>query len=656
MRASMLLDSDPAAVARHASDIVAESPGHEEANLLLAAACRRLGDPATAIEVLASLTKTHPDSPVMQLELGRSYAAGGRGADALAAFQRAVEHDPAFADGWRELAAQQFLAGNTQGGDAAYLAYSRLAPDPPELADARVAITDNRLDAAEAMLHRHLAAGRRDVVAIRMLAGIAARRGDDQAAEKLLAECLELAPGYAGARHDLAGLLCQQQRIVDALPLVERLLATEPRDPSYLSLKAQSIRLTGRGAEAIALMDGVIADHPNDAQHWVVFGTLLRETGEQARAIEAYRRSLAAQPEYGFAYWALASLKTFRFTDEDIAAMQALLARSPAFASSRKYLEFALGKAFEDVGQFDVSFKHYVQGNALQRAAVDYDPAATTVHVQRAKKLYTARFFADRSDWGNERLDPIFIVGLPRSGSTLLEQILASHSRVESAHELSHLPAMMRELYSRSSPDRDTDHRSPVASLDRAKIELMAARYLAQTEALRPLRLPRFVDKMLENFSHIGLIHLMFPRAAIIDARRHPMACSLSCYKELFARGMNFSYDLGELGRHYRDYVELMEHMDAVLPGRVHRVHYEQLIAHPEKEVRRLLDHCRLPFEAECLRFYDNPRVVYTVSSEQVRQPIYSDAINHWRHFESWLGPLKDALGSLADQYPKVRG
>jgi predicted Zn-dependent protease len=646
----MLLDTDPAAAARFASDIVAKSPDHEEANLLLATACRRLGDPATATQVLESLCSAHPVSPVMQFELGRSLAAGGRGADALAAFKRAVELDPKFADGWRELAAQQFLAGNTQGGDAAYLTYSRLAPDPPELADARVAISDNRLVAAEAMLNRHLARAPGGVIALRMLADITARRGDDQAAEKLLAECLELAPGYAAARHDLAALLCRQQRIVEELPLLERLLATEPRNPGYLSLKAQSIRQIGRGAEAIALMEGVVADHPYDAQHWVVFGTLLREMGEQARAIEAYRRSLAAQPGFGFAYWALASLKTFRFTAEDIAAMQAQLARSPAFASSRKYLEFALGKAFEDAGQFDQSFKHYVQGNALQRAAVDYDPAATTAFVQRAKKLYTARFFADRSDWGNERSDPIFIVGLPRSGSTLLEQILASHSQVEGAHELSHLPAMMLELYSRLSPVRDPDHRSPVASLDRAEIELMAARYLAQTEALRPLKLPRFVDKMLDNFSHVGLIHLMFPRAAIIDARRHPMACSLSCYKELFARGMNFSYDLGELGRHYRDYVEFMQHMDAVLPGRVHRVQYEQLIADPEMEVRRLLDYCLLPFEAECLRFYDNPRVVYTVSSEQVRQPIYSDAIDHWRHFESWLGALKDALGSLVEQ------
>jgi len=640
----MLLDSDPAAAARHASDIVAKSPNHEEANLLLAAACRRLGDPATAISVLESICNAHPASPVMQFELGRSYSAGGRRADALAAFKRTVEVDPAFADGWREVAAQQFLAGDTPAGDAAYLTYSRLAQDPPELADARVAITESRFDAAEPMLRGHLAHAPHDVVALRMLADIGARRGDNQAAAKLLAECLELAPGYAAARYDLAVLLCRQQRIVEALPLLERLLATEPRNPSYLSLQAQSVRLMGRGAEAIALMEGVVAEHPNDPQYWMVLGTLLRETGQQARAIEAYRRSLAAQPGFGFAYWTLASLKTYRFTDEDLAAMQAQLARSPAFASSRKYLEFALGKACEDAGQFDASFGHYARGNALQRAAVEYDPAATTAYVQRAKKLYTARFFADRSDWGIERPDPIFIVGLPRSGSTLLEQILASHSQVEGAHELSHLPAMLRELSLRSS----------VASLDRAEIQQVAARYLAQTQALRPLKLPRFVDKMLENFIHVGLIHLMFPRAAIIDARRHPMACSLSCYKELFAQGMNFSYDLGELGRHYRDYVEFMEHMDDVLPGRVHRVHYEQLIADPEMEVHRLLEYCRLPFEAECLRFYANPRVVHTVSSEQVRQPIYSDAIDHWRHYESRLGALKDALGSLAD-HPKAR-
>jgi tetratricopeptide (TPR) repeat protein len=651
MRASMLLDSDPAAAARHASDIVAKMPGHEEANLLLAAACRRLGDPATATAVLEVLCKAHPASAVMQFELGRSYAAGGHGIEALAAFKRSVTLDAAFADGWRELAAQQFLAGNTLEGDAAYLTYSRLAADPPELADAGVAAAENRLDAADAMLRGHLKQAPRDVVALRMLADIATRRGDSLSAEKCLAECLEYAPGFAAARHDLARLLYQQQRIDAALPHIERLLAADPTDAKFIALKALSIRLVGRGAESIALMERVVAEHPDDAQGWLVYGNLLRETGEQARAVEAYRQSIAAQPGFGEGYWALANLKTFRFTPEDISSMQVELARSPAFSYSRKHLEFALGKAFEDAGRFEASFEHYARGNEQQRYTLEYDPAASAAYVQASKALYTAPFFADRSGWGSERPDPIFIVGLPRCGSTLCEQILASHSRVEGTRELPDVPALATELYLRSGSG-ESEYPASIASLGSAEIKHMAERYLAQTQAHRPLGLPRFVDKMLGNFSHVGLIHLMFPRAAIIDMRRHPMACSFSCYKQLFARGMNFSYDLGDLGRHYRDYVELMAHMDAVLPGRVHRIHYEQLVADPDGEVRRLLAYCRLPYEAECLRFYDNPRVVQTVSSEQVRRPIYSDALDQWRHFEPWLGALKDALGGLADQYP----
>jgi len=377
----------------------------------------------------------------------------------------------------------------------------------------------------------------------------------------------------------------------------------------------------------------------------------MREIGEQSKSIAAFRRSLAAQPRFSEAYWALANLKTFRFTDEDLETMRRQLEQSAASGSSRIHLEFALGKALEDAGQFSASFEHYARGAALQRATLAYDAAATTAYVQSSKATYTDGFFGERRAWGNERPDPIFIVGLPRSGSTLLEQILASHSQVEGTRELPDVPAIVTDLHSRPSQGT-VEYPKSVASLGRAEIEALAARYLAGTEVRRLLMLPRFVDKMLGNFSHVGLIHLMFPRAAIIDARRHPLGCSFSCYKQLFAQGMNFSYDLGELGHYYRDYADLMDHIDTVLPGRVHRVHYERLVADPAGEIRRLLEYCGLPFEAECLRFHENPRAVQTISSEQVRRPIYSDAVDLWRHYEPWLSPLKDALGDLIEKYP----
>ena len=331
--------------------------------------------------------------------------------------------------------------------------------------------------------------------------------------------------------------------------------------------------------------------------------------------------------------------------------MQRQLAQSPPSASSRIHLEFALGKALEDTSEFEASFEHYSRGAALQRATIAYDAEATTAYVRHSKAAYTADFFAARRGFGLERIDPIFIVGLPRSGSTLLEQILASYPEVEGTRELPDVPAIVMEIFKRAAPGTLEYPRS-LELLENAALQALAARYLAGTDMRRPLKLPRFVDKMLGNFSHLGLIHLMFPRASIIDTRRHPMGCGFSCYKQLFAQAMNFSYDLTEMGLYYRDYADLMAHIDRVLPGRVHRVSYERLVADPETEVRRLLDYCRLPFDERCLRFYENRRSVQTISSEQVRRPIYSDAVDQWRHYEPWLGALKDALGDLIGGYP----
>jgi predicted Zn-dependent protease len=652
MRASLLLDSDPLAAARRASGILAGSPGHPEANLLFAAACSKLGDPAAAAAALETLPNAQRDTPFMQLELGRAYAAGGRNAEALGAFRRAVALDDGLADGWRELAAMSFAAGETPAGDAAYAHYSRLTKDPPELSDAIVALADSRLDTAEAMLLRRLDQAPNDVVALRLVADVATRREDYEEAERRLNRCLELTPGYTSARYDLASLMFTQHRNSEVLPLVERLLAAEPRNIDYVSLKAQTLRLVGRNDEAIALMEAAVADHPDEDPAWLLYGHLLREVGQQPRAIEMYRRALVVRPGSGRAYSSLANLKTFRFDGADLEAMQKRLAHGTLTSVDRTHLEFALAKGFEDEGQFEASFEHYARGNARHRATIGYDANATTAITQRSMTVCSDRFFTDRSGWGSGRADPIFVIGLPRSGSTLLEQILASHSQVEGTRELPDIPSIARELTSRPNPVGRQAYPEPVAVLDRPEIDALAARYLSQTQEHRPLGKPRFVDKMLSNFVHIGLIQLMFPNAALIDMRRHPLGCGFSCYKQIFARGLGFTYDLNELGRYYRDYVRLMEHFDSVLPGRVHRVYYEQLIADPETEIRRLLDYCRLPFEPDTLRFYDNRRVVQTISSEQVRRPIYADAVNQWRNFEPWLGPLKDAVGDLLERYP----
>jgi len=651
MRASALLDSDPQATARLASAILAHAPSHEAAGLLLATACRRMGDPAAARELLAPLAAAQPASPVLQLELGRASAAAGLNPQAIAAFQSAVTLDPRLADAWRELAAQRFLAGDTPGGDAAYTKYERLAPQPPELGDAAAAIEGGRLGLATMLLERRLASNPDDVAAVHMRALVGRAKGMFAEAEHYLLRCLELAPGFATARFDLAKELCVQLRYAEAAPHLQRLLAAAPRNSGYICLQAHLLRFYGRTDEASDLLKHAIAVNPEEAKLHLHYGLLLRDQGEQAAAVDAFRRALVMDPGMTEAYRNLADLKTVRLTAADREAMQSLAATLPP-GPQRTQLEFALGKLFEDEGRPAQAFAHYARGNAMVRATLNHDPETMSAGVRRSKALYTTRFFADRAGWGSERIDPIFIVGLPRSGSTLLEQIIASHSQVEGTRELPSAPAIAREVILSKSTGGMPNYPDPVGQLTRAEVAAYAERYLAETAAHRPLGKPRFVDKMLVNFDHIGLIQLMFPRAAIVDARRHPMACSFSCFRQLFGRGQPFSYDLREMGRHYRDYFELMEHIDAVLPGRVHRVYYEQLVTDPEDVVRRLLGHCGLPFEAGCLRFYENRRVVTTISSEQVRRPITTDAVDQWRNFEPWLGELREALGDLVEKYP----
>jgi tetratricopeptide (TPR) repeat protein len=652
MRASLLLESDPSAAAQRASDILAGFPEHPAAGLLLATARRRLGDPGAAARLLESLAGTARDSPVVQLELGRCYAAAGRNAEATSAFRRAVALDAGLADGWRELATQLHGAGETLEGDRAYVRYCELSPEPPELGEAVVALRAERVPAAEALLRERLRQAPRDVVALRMLADAARRREDDAEAERRLEQCLELAPGFGAARYDLARLLNDQQRIEEMLPHVERLLACDPGNVDCLNLKAQGLRLIGRRDESVALMEQLLADHPDEEQSLVLFGGLFRELGQSERAIEMFRRALRVHPGSAAAYSSLANLKTYRFDSGELAAMQQQLALPDVRGSDRIYLEFALGKGLEDTGEFAGSFEHYARGNRLQRAAFYYDARVITAEVEHSRSFYAARFFGERSAWGSERPDPIFIIGMPRSGSTLLEQMLASHSQVEGTRELFDLPHLVFELVSGVTEPTETTLLERISALSRAEIEAFAQRYLERVQHHRPLGKARFIDKLPGNWCYVGLIHLLFPRAAIVDARRHPLGCGFSCYKQLFARGQKYSYDLGELGRFYRDYASLMDHFDATLPGRVHRVYYEQLVADPERELRRLLEYCGLPFEEQCLRFYENRRAVTTISAEQVRRPIYGEGVDHWRHYEPWLGPLNEIVGELVARYP----
>ncbi|WP_293905689.1 tetratricopeptide repeat-containing sulfotransferase family protein [Phenylobacterium sp.] len=528
----------------------------------------------------------------------------------------------------------------------------RATVSDPDLVRAADALCAGRLAEADAALRAVVAGRPADPLALWMLADLAARAGRNPEAEDLLLRCLDAAPGFTDARYAYAMVLNWRHRVEETLVQAERLLQAEPGNPLYRHLRATSLLRLGEDAAAAEAYAAVLETHPDQALTWMSYGHALKTLGRQAEAIAAYRRSLVLDPKLGEAWWSLANLKTVRLTDADVAAMAAALTTGELSEPDRLQLHFALGKAHEDAGRDAAAFAEYVRGNAIQRARVDYDARETSGQMHRTKALLSRGFFAAHAGQGCPRPDPIFIVGLPRSGSTLIEQILASHSQVEGTQELPHIPALAARLAGRARRESEGAYPDILAALSPAEIAVLGEEYLARAQVHRKTDRPFFVDKLPNNFAHVGLIHLILPNAKIVDARRHPLGCCFSGFKQHFAAGQVFSYDLADLGRYYRDYVELMAHFDAVLPDRVQRVIYEQMVAEPEAQVRRLLDACGLPFEPGCLKFYENDRAVRTASSEQVRQPIFTDAAEHWRRFEPWLGPLKAALGPVLDAYP----
>ncbi|MDB6164837.1 MAG: sulfotransferase family protein, partial [Xanthomonadaceae bacterium] len=605
-------------------------------------------------QMLEPIVAAQPQWAMAQLESGRALAALGRGDEAVSSMRRAVALKPDLPGAWLALADQLALLGQTQPASAAYSNHIRHSASDPQLLAAATALCEERIPDAERLLRAHLKQAPTDVAAIRMLGELAARLGRDDDAEALLARCVELAPGFDGARHHLAIVLNRGNRSAEALAQVEWLLAKDASNPAYRNLKAVILCRTGDYLPAIGIYDALLAQYPQHARIWLSYGHALKTAGRQEQAIAAYRRCIALDSGFGDAYWSLANLKTFRFHADDIAAMRRQLERADLADEHRQHFEFALGKALEDSADFEQSFAHYSSGNALRRRANPYSADDTAARLHRAQQVYTRDFFAERSGGGAGAPDPIFVVGLPRAGSTLIEQILSSHSLVEGTMELPEVAALTRALRRQVGVDGARTYHDVVATIDATQLRELGERYLERTRIHRKTSAPFFVDKMPNNFAHIGLIQLMLPNAKIIDARRHPMACCFSAFKQYFASGQTFTYDLSDLGCYYRDYVALMAHFDAVLPGRVHRVIHEQMVDDTETEVRRLLEYCGLPYEDQCLRFFENTRPVRTASSEQVRQPIYREGLDHWRHYEPWLSPLKQALGATLDTYPSA--
>lgn len=516
----------------------------------------------------------------------------------------------------------------------------------PDLLRAGTALAANDLPVAESLLRPYLKRRPTDVAAIRMMAELAARIGRLVDSENLLCRALELAPAFTAARANLATVLYKQNRPADAIVELEAIEREGSANLGHTSLKAAALGRIGGHDEALALYRTILDQRPDEPKLWMSYGHILKTVGQLDDSIAAYRRAIAVQPSLGEVWWSLANLKTIHFDDADVAAMEAALTDPDLGVDDRFHLHFALGKAHEDRGEAEASFDHYATGNALRRAEIGYDPATIRDHVDRSIALLTIDFFAARANQGSPSTAPIFILGMPRAGSTLVEQILASHPAIEGTGELPDIPLMARRVGGKAR-----DYPDCLADLDAAELRALGDEYLERAKVQRFTDQPMFIDKLPNNWAHVGLIRLILPEAKIIDARRHPLACGFSNFKQHYARGQNFAYDLTDIGTYYGDYVRLMRHIDAVQPGLVHRVIHEDLVDDPEAEVRRLLDFLGLPFDPACLAFHENKRAVRTPSSEQVRRPISRDGLEQYRAYQAWLGPLQAALGAFGEQW-----
>jgi tetratricopeptide (TPR) repeat protein len=635
---------------QRAQSLLKGLPQNRDLLLIEASGLRHLLRIREALAKLDHLERLQPRFSQMHQERGLCYVALKDAPRAIDALLRAVNINPALPMSWRMLEGVYRISGDAENQVTAAAHVATLKALPTEVVAATSLFSDGDLAPAEQIVRAFLLRHGDHPEAMRLLARIGMARDVLDDAELLLEAVLALAPDYQAARHDYAQTLVKRQKYVQAREQILRLLELEPGNPDYRALEATAAVGLGQHDRAIALYRTLLVDAPASPDVHLWMAHALKTVGRVPEAIDAYRAAAAARPSFGDAYWSLANLKLYRFGDEEMARMRAEEASPSTALEDRYHLCFALGKALEDRGEFAESWTYYERGNALQRARSRYRPEILETNTAKQIEVCTPDFFARRAGWGDPRPDPIFIVGLPRSGSTLLEQILASHSQVEGTQELSDIQQIVLELQGRE-PDLDNP-RYPAALADLSADDLarLGERYLAQTRVYRTGK-PFFIDKMPNNFRHIGLIHLMLPNARIIDARREPMACCFSNLKQLFAQGQEFTYSVGDIARYYRTYLDLMRHWDEALPGRVLQVRHEDVVDDLEGSVRRMLGYCGLAFEPACLDFHKTERSVRTPSSEQVRQPIFRDGLDQWSRYEPWLGELRVALGDALDRY-----
>ncbi|WP_379553891.1 tetratricopeptide repeat-containing sulfotransferase family protein [Qipengyuania sp. DGS5-3] len=638
-----LQSGDYAAGAKLATALLEQDASDGEALYLAAVAARYLHDFSAADGFLKRLHMAMPEYGRAWQEEGHLALAQGADARALDAFTRATRFNPALAASWREQARLLGEAGRTQEAGAATAQQQRLAALPKELVAVTHHLAEGRVLRAEEICRHYLRQRPRDVEGMRLLAKIGLELGVLDDAEFLLESAVSFEPDNVQLKLDYVDVLRRRQKFARAHEEAMKLYDSDPASPLFQSRLAIECMQTGEYDQAFELFEQVLQKLPNDPATLTSMGHALKTRGRREEAVARYQAAIAVKPDHGDAHYALANLKNYAFSDEELSLMQAQAERSDLAFMDRVHVSFALGKALEDRGDYAASFEHYEAGNALKRAQTRYSADAMSEELAKQKEYCTAELFADKAGFGCEAPDPIFILGLPRAGSTLLEQILASHSQVDGTLELPDILALAHRLRGRKLGQSQYP-----ANLHDLKFEDAAKfgeQFINDTQVHRQ-DAPLFIDKMPNNFRHIGLIHLILPNAKIIDARRAPMDCCFSGFKQLFAEGQEFTYGLEEIGRYYADYVDLMDHWDAVLPGKVLRVSHEDVLDDLEGQTRRMLDYLELPFEEACLAFHKTDRAVRTASSEQVREPINRKGQNAWQPYQAWLGPLKNALGN----------
>jgi len=626
--------------------ILSQDSGHQEALYILAVCYRYNDDTQTALTTLEKLLQHFPDYARGYQERGHIYRRQTQARDATAAYERAVELNPALLASWQNLIRLHRDSGENERSRICEKHTERLQKLPPELLSVTSMIYERKLYQAEQLCRGFLQKNRRHVEAMRLLAKIAAEQGVLDEADFLLESCLEFEPDFPAARYDYTQVLFKRQRFQKSMEQAALLLKHQPAVPAFRLLFANAAVPVGEFDKALEHYDQLIEESADNLHYRMLKGHALKSLGERQRAVEAYQQAATIQPDHGDAWWSLANVKTYRFTEAEIQQMQAVEANSGTEVVDRYQLCFALGKSFEDNENFETAFAYYARGNQLKLARSRYRAERTDKEFARQQDVCTRQFFDDRAGFGVQSNEPIFIVGMPRAGSTLLEQILASHPMVDGTIELPNILSQAQRLGGRHKIDEESRYPAILETLDRQQLERFGNEYLKSTQVYRQDG-SYFTDKMPNNFRHIGLIQLMFPNCKIVDARRHPMACCFSNFKQLFGDGQEFSYGLDELGRYYSAYVELMEHWENVLPGKVLRVQYEDVVADLDTQVRRLLDFLGLPFDQRCIEFHRNERAVHTPSAEQVRQPVYTSGVEQWRNFDPFLGPLKESLGFL---------